>query len=110
MLSEIKEHYIFAYTIASQAAGILREYFKAEISDDEIGELAEIFELALEQREAAKRKFSILIVCASGASSSQLLKYKYSREFRENIDQIYVCNRYEPVSYTHLDVYKRQAE
>ena len=43
MLSEIKEHYIFAYTIASQAAGILREYFKAEISDDEIGELAEIF-------------------------------------------------------------------
>ena len=54
MLSEIKEHYIFAYTIASQAAGILREYFKAEISDDEIGELAEIFELALEQREAAK--------------------------------------------------------
>ena len=66
MLSEIKEHYIFAYTIASQAAGILREYFKAEISDDEIGELAEIFELALEQREAAKRKFSILIVCASG--------------------------------------------
>ena len=80
MLSEIKEHYIFAYTIASQAAGILREYFKAEISDDEIGELAEIFELALEQREAAKRKFSILIVCASGASSSQLLKYKYSRE------------------------------
>ena len=95
MLSEIKEHYIFAYTIASQAAGILREYFKAEISDDEIGELAEIFELALEQREAAKRKFSILIVCASGASSSQLLKYKYSREFRENIDQIYVCNRYE---------------
>lgn len=95
MLEEIKEHYIFAYTIASQASGILREYFQTEISDDEIGELAEIFELALEQREAAKRKFSILIVCASGMSSSQLLKYKYSREFGENINQIYVCNRYE---------------
>lgn len=95
MLAEIKEHYILAYTIASQASGLLREYFHTEISEDEIGELAEIFELALEQREEEKQKFSILIVCASGTSSSQLLKYKYSREFQENIDQIFVCNRYE---------------
>ncbi len=95
MLAEIKANYIFAYTIASQVSGLLREYFDTEISDDEIGELAEIFELALEQREAEKRKFSILIVCASGTSSSQLLKYKYSREFKENIDRIFVCNRYE---------------
>lgn len=95
MLEEIKKNYIFAYTIASQASAILKEYYECEISEDEIGELAEIFELALEQQNNEKKKFSILIVCASGKSSSQLLKYRYSQEFKEYIQNIYVCNLYE---------------
>ncbi len=95
MLEEIKKNYIFAYTVASQVSSILKEYYECEISEDEIGELAEIFELALEQRESEKKKYSILIVCASGRSSSQLLKYRYSQEFKENIKEIYVCNLYE---------------
>lgn len=95
MLEEIKKNYIFAYTVAFQVSSILKEYYKCEISEDEIGELAEIFELALEQRESEKKKYSILIVCASGRSSSQLLKYRYSQEFKENIKEIFVCNLYE---------------
>ena len=95
MLEEIKKNYIFAYTVAFQVSSILKEYYECDISEDEIGELAEIFELALEQRESDKKKYSILIVCASGRSSSQLLKYRYSQEFKENIKEIYVCNLYE---------------
>lgn len=95
MLEEIKSNYIFAYTIATQSSAVLKEYYGCEISEDEIGELAEIFELALEQRNNEKPKFSILIVCASGKSSSQLLKYRYSQEFKEYIQDIYVCNLYE---------------
>lgn len=53
------------------------------------------FELALEQQESEKQKFSILIVCASGKSSSRLLEYKYSQEFKDYLKQIYVCNLYE---------------
>ncbi len=99
MLEEIKKNYFFAYTIASQAAAILKEYYESEISEDDIGELAEIFELALEQMDSEKKQFSILIVCASGKSSSQLLKYRYSREFKENIREIYVCNLYEAAEF-----------
>lgn len=57
--------------------------------------MAEIFELALEQQENEQKKFSILIVCASGKTSSEILRYKYSKEFKEYIEKIYVCNLYE---------------
>lgn len=95
MLEEIKKNYMLAYTIASQASIILKEYYQSDISEDEIGDLAVIFELALEQQENEGQKFSILIVCASGKSSSRLLEYKYSREFKDYLEQIYVCNLYE---------------
>lgn len=95
MLEEIKKNYMLAYTIASQASIILKEYYQSEISEDEIGDLAVIFELALEQQENERQKFSILIVCASGKSSSRLLEYKYSREFKDYLEEIYVCNLYE---------------
>ena len=99
MLEEIKKNYVMAYTVASQLAIMLKEYFENPVSEDEIASLAEVFELALEQQENEQRKFSILIVCASGKTSSQILKYKYSREFREYINEIYVCNLYELESF-----------
>jgi lichenan operon transcriptional antiterminator len=95
MLDEIRENYIFAYTIAAQAASVLKEYFQCEISEDETGELAEIFELALEQQKGGRKRYSVLIVCASGRSSSQLLKYRYQNEFKDYIDKLYTCNLYE---------------
>lgn len=49
----------------------------------------------MEQQENEQKKFSILIVCASGKTSSEILRYKYSREFKEYIEKIYVCNLYE---------------
>lgn len=95
MLEDVKKNYILAYTVASQASGVLKEYYQCEISEDEIGYLAVIFELALEQQNDEKKKYSILIVCASGKSSSRLLEYKYSQEFKEYLEKIYVCNLYE---------------
>ena len=51
MLEEIRKNYVLSYTMASQAAIALGEYFQQSISEDEIAGLAEIFELALEQQE-----------------------------------------------------------
>ena len=95
MLEEIRKNYVLSYTMASQAAIALGEYFQQSISEDEIAGLAEVLELALEQQENEQKKFSILIVCASGKTSSEILRYKYSREFKEYIEKIYVCNLYE---------------
>ena len=47
MLEEIRKNYVLSYTMASQAAIALGEYFQQSISEDEIAGLAEIFELAL---------------------------------------------------------------
>lgn len=99
MLEEIRKNYVLSYTMASQAAITLREYFHQTISEDEIAGLSEILELALEQQENECKKFSILIVCASGKTSSEILKYKYGREFKEYIEKIYVCNLYELESF-----------
>ena len=95
MLEEIRKNYVLSYTMASQAAIALGEYFQQSISEDEIAGLAEVLELALEQQENEQKKFSILIVCASGKTSSEILRYKYCREFKEYIEKIYVCNLYE---------------
>lgn len=103
MLEEIKKNYVLSYTAASQLTQLLTEAFQSPLSEDEIAGLAEVLELALERQENeqkyAQRKFSILIVCASGKTSSQILKYKYEREFEHNIDRIYVCNLYELESF-----------
>lgn len=91
MLDEIKNKYILAYTMASHASVVLAENYYTTVSEDEIGYLALIFALALEQNHSIN-KVNILIVCGSGKGSSRLLKHRYKSEFAEYIDRIYVCD------------------
>ena len=70
LLSEIKENYILAYTMASRAVTVLAEHYQKFISDDETGYFALVFALAMEQRENRAEKANILIVCSSGKGSS----------------------------------------
>lgn len=91
MLDEIKSNYSLAYQISCEAVQKLSEYYHKEISEDEIGYIALILELAIE-REQKGDKSDILVVCSSGKGSSRLLKYKYEQEFSEYLDHIYVCD------------------
>lgn len=91
LLEEIKEQYSLAYQISSEAVQVLREYYQKEISEDEIGYFALIFELAME-KEHQEEKFDILVVCSTGKGSSRLLKYKYEQEFSDYLNHIYVCD------------------
>ena len=91
MLGEIKEKYSLAYQIADVACGVLREFYKKEIPEDEIGYFALIFELALEKGKTDSRS-DILVVCSTGKGTSRLLKYKYEQEFSEYLNNIYVCD------------------
>lgn len=92
MLKEIKEKYFFAFTMAHQASISLSQYYNKIISEDEIGYLALSFAVALEQKKAPIEKKNILLVCASGKASSQLLMYKFKEEFGDYIDSLSVCN------------------
>lgn len=91
MLKEIKEKYSLAYQIADVSCGVLRDYYKKEIPEDEIGYFALIFELALEKGHSGGRS-DILVVCSTGKGTSRLLKYKYEQEFSEFLNHIYVCD------------------
>ena len=70
---------------------MLSDIYKRPIPEDEIGYFALIFQLALEKQQC-KRRSNILIICSSGKVSSQLLKYKYQKEFAEYLDNIWVCD------------------
>lgn len=65
LLKDIQKNYSFAYTIAERAAVILQEYYGKVIPEDEIGYLAVIYALALEEQETEIKKNNILIVCNS---------------------------------------------
>lgn len=91
LLEDIKKNYGLAYQISCEASQVLKNYYQKTISEDEIGYLALIFELAIERKQQ-NEKSDILVVCSTGKGSSRLLKYKYEQEFSEYLNQIYVCD------------------
>lgn len=94
ILQDIKREYVMAYTMACQAASVLCEHYGRDISDNEIGWLALIFQMAVENKNMTVR-LNVLIVCASGKASSQLLLSKFRREFGEYIGSIDICTIFE---------------
>lgn len=91
LLKDIKEKYSLAFQMAGLASGILTNHYQKEISEDELGYFALIFQLALE-RGQTENCSNILVVCSTGKGTSRLLKYKYEQEFSEYLRNIYVCD------------------
>lgn len=90
MKEEIKKRYSFGYTIADQCKQILEKKYNSLLSDDEISNLGLIFEFSC--RNENKNKKNILIVCASGKISAELLAYQYREKFGNYLDTIETCN------------------
>jgi lichenan operon transcriptional antiterminator len=80
-----------AYQMAHVTSSVLREYYKKDIPEEEIGYFALIFALALEKGKTDCR-YDILVVCGTGKGTSRLLKYKYEQEFSDYLKNIYVCD------------------
>lgn len=97
MLDGIKKKYLAGYTVAAQAAMVLKEYYQKEVAEDEIGYLALIFALALEQKDERinASKSNILVVCNSGKGISRLLMYRFKQVFEAYIKEIYVSSLFD---------------
>lgn len=95
ILTEIREKYAFAYTLAEKCALELVQYYHREIPEDEIGYLAVLVAMGLEQQSKHVRKSKILIVCGAGRGSSRMLRYKYEQEFGGYLEKISVCGLHE---------------
>lgn len=85
MLNEIKQNYPFAFDIALVASKMIEKDLKVQISESEIGYLALHFEMALNRIETDKGKLNVILVCNSGLTSSQLIKYKLMQNFGNQI-------------------------
>ena len=72
-----------------------KKYYGRDIPEEEVGFLAFLFALALEERGSRTEKKNVLLVCASGRASSQMLLYQLKKEFGDYLDQVFVCNVYE---------------
>lgn len=92
LLKEIKLRFTFAYTIAVAACDILRKQSHRIIDEDEIGYFALHFNLALERRKHRIEKNNILIVCATGRGSAELLVYKFRSTFGKYLQRIDTCD------------------
>lgn len=103
LLEETKKNYFLAYAIARQACIVLNEHYHKSLSEDEVGFIALLFALALEQEKGNNGRKNILIVCASGKGSAQLLTYRYKEEFGNYLNQVYTCNTHE---LDHFDLSK----
>ena len=57
-----------------------------------MGYLALAFALAIERQNTELPKKNILIVCASGKGSAQLLHYRYRQEFGSYVGRIETCD------------------
>lgn len=94
VLYDIKKDYFFAYTVADRAAVVLRQSYHCEIPESEIGWLALIFQMAIENK-GPDRKLNVLLVCASGQASSHLLLAQIRKNFGEYISNADICTNYE---------------
>lgn len=86
ILDEIKQNYIFGYTLAKHGCRILEEYYGQEISEEEIGFFAMLLIFALEQKNTDIPKSRILIVCSAGGVE---VPGSYSTNTNKNLEIIW---------------------
>lgn len=89
-----KKKYFFAYNVASQAVIPLKKTYFHEVPENEIAYLTSIFALFIEQEKDKKKKYNILVICATNMSTSKLLAYQYKKKFKKYIDEVYTCEMY----------------
>lgn len=103
MLDQIKEENIKAFEIALLAGQIIYQETGLEVNEAEIGYMAIHFALAIERQSTLHRKQNVIVVCASGTGSSQLLLYRIKQRFSDYLDQIQVVQLYELKNFNQRD-------
>ncbi len=95
LLEEIKQENIKAFEVAVLAGDVIHQETGLKVNDAEIGYLAIHFALAMERCGCCERRYNVLLVCASGMGSSQLLLHRLRQRFASAINHLKVCQLYE---------------
>lgn len=91
MFEEIKTRYLIAYDYASVCADYLAKKLDKCISENEVSYFALHIQLALDKRRASEKK-NVLVVCATGRGSAELLKVKVQDNYGKYFDKVDVCD------------------
>lgn len=95
LIEQIKQENGLAFDISVMVAQTIEEKYNLEVSENEMGYIALHFALAIERYKKILPKKNIIIICASGMGSSQILLYKIRQKFKDSIESIYVTELYE---------------
>ncbi|WP_255476665.1 PTS sugar transporter subunit IIA [Pantoea sp. VH_8] len=95
LLEEIKSECVKAFEMAILAGSIIQQETMLQLNEAEIGYLAIHFTLAFERKGFQPHPYNLMLVCASGMGSSQLLLNKIKRRFTHSIGKINVVQLYE---------------
>lgn len=95
LLEQIKKENTIAFEVAVLAAKVVEEQCHCTMDETEIGYLALHFALAIERIQEQAPQKNIIIVCASGAGSSQILLYKIKQRFGKYLNRVKVSELYE---------------
>ncbi|RLM06414.1 hypothetical protein BIY27_19845 [Gibbsiella quercinecans] len=95
LLEDIKQDNLKAFEMAVLAGKIVQQETGLEVNEAEIGYLAIHFGLAIDRQGAARQRYNLIFVCASGMGSSQLLLYKIRQRFSHSVREIKVVQLYE---------------
>lgn len=94
LLDKIKQANSTAFEMGVIFAYIVEKNYGFKMSDSEIGYVSLHFELAIERYKKRGSKKNVIIICASGLGSSQILQYKIRNKFKDYINYIYVTQLY----------------
>lgn len=90
LLDEIKSKFLLEYDLSLCCAEVIEQECQSRLSEDEVGYVAIYIKLALNQIAQLKPK-NILLVCATGRGSAQLMKYQLQQQYGAAIGQLDCC-------------------
>lgn len=89
ILEDIKRNIPFVYNIASFVGDIIAKRYNSVVFEDEIGFLAVILNIGINEEKICKK--NILIVCPNGRGISKFLVHKYKMIFENQLNIIHTC-------------------
>lgn len=94
LLKEIKEKYHTAFVTSKTYFGLIPSLNRQAVSDDEWAYLA-LHLMAAYEKHKDVHKLQVLVICATGYGSAQLLKSRLNKEFGKHLSVVDVKGYYE---------------
>lgn len=91
LMPEIRHRLLIAYDLALCCTSVINEKCGCDLSEDEVGYFALHIEVALNQKDKEIKK-NILLVCATGRGSAQLLKNSFMDNYSQEIGSLSCCD------------------